>query len=244
MSRSPVVLFRWSGDSMFTPSSLQKVSQPIGRFPPMGPLGCVPHAQRYYQPTLTAQSPSRRTSLPSLGATLPSVLFAPVGRTSAVGPGRLLTRCPRRVSGKEQLSAPRFLDDPCVHALLLDPGGVSTSGRYDAETVAFRCSEYVGSAELSNGAPSHGLHAPCVRFAGGIAPAPHNTRFRWMATPYRLGTCTRWVAKRSFRLAYPFAIFLSFQALPGATVLRARPHDASHRTKPRPVRYASCVGAG
>ena len=62
MPRSPVVLFRWSGDSMFTPSSLQKVSQPIGCFPPAGPLGCVPRARRYYQPTLTAQSPSRRTS--------------------------------------------------------------------------------------------------------------------------------------------------------------------------------------
>ncbi|RKT44455.1 hypothetical protein BDD21_1837 [Thiocapsa rosea] len=142
-------------------------------------------------------------------------------------------RCPRRVSGKERLSAPRFLDDPCVHALLSDPGGVSTSGRYDAETVAFRSSEYVGSAGFSDGAPSHGLHAPCVRFAGGIAPAPRNTRFRWMATPYRLGTCTRWVAKRSFRLAYPFAIFLSFQALPGATELRARPNDQGRRAQHR-----------
>lgn len=219
MPRSPVVLFRWSGDSMFTPSSLQKMSQPIGRFPPVGPLGYVPHARRYDQPTLTAQPSSRRTSLPSFGATLPSVPFAAVGWTSANRPGRLLTRCPRRVSGKEQLSAPRFLDDPCVHALLSDPGGVSTSGRYDAETVAFRSSEYVGSAGFSDGAPSHGLHAPCVRFAGGIAPAPRNTRFRWMASPCRIGTCTRWVAKGSFRFPYPFAIFPSLQALPGATGL-------------------------
>ncbi|EGV16688.1 hypothetical protein ThimaDRAFT_4058 [Thiocapsa marina 5811] len=212
---------------MFTPSSLQKMSQPIGCFPPAGPLGCVPRARRYYQPTLTAQSPSRRTSLPSLGATWPSVLFAPASRTTAREPGRLLPRRPHRVTDKERLSSPRFLDDPCVHALLSDPGGVSTSGRCDAETVAFRSSEYVGSAELSYGALSHGLHAPCVRFAGGIAPAPRNTRFRWMANPYRLGTCTRWVAKRSFRLAYPFAIFPSFQALPGATVLRARLVGAS-----------------
>ena len=156
---------------------------------------------------------------PSLGATSSSVLFAPVDRTRADRPGRLLTRCPRRVSGKERLSAPRFLGDPCVHALLSDPGGVSASGPYNAKTVAFRCSEYVGSARISDEALSHSLHAPCVRFAGGIAPAPRNTRFRWMASPYRLGTCTRWVAKRSFRFAYPFAIFLSFQALPGATDL-------------------------
>lgn len=219
MPRSPVVLFRWSGDSMFTPSSLQKMSQPIARFPPMGPLWCVPRAQRYYQPILTAQPPSRRTSLPSLGANWPSVLFAPASRTTAREPKRFPPRRPHHVTDKERPNSPGFLDDPCVHALLSDPGGVSTSGRYDAETVAFRCSEYVGSAGLSNGAPSHGPHAPCVRFAGGIAPAPRNTRFRWMASPYRLGTCTRWVAKRSFRLAYPFAIFPSFQALPRATSL-------------------------
>jgi hypothetical protein len=187
-----------SGDPMFTPSSLQKMSQPIGRFPPMGSLGYVPHAQRYYQPTLTAQPPSRRTSLPSLGATLPSVLFAPVSRTTAHGPGRLLPRRPHRVTDKERLSPPRFLGDPCVHALLSDPGGVSPSGHYNAETVAFRCFEYVGSAGISFGALSHSLHAPCVRFAGGIAPAPRHTRFRWMANPCRLGTFTRWVAIRSF----------------------------------------------
>ena len=117
------------------------------------------------------------------------------------------TRCPRRVAVKERLSPPRFPDDPCVHALLSDPGGVSLSGRYNAETVAFRYLDYVGSADISIEALSHSLHASCVRFAGGIAPAPRHTRFRWMANPYRLGTCTRWAAIRSFRFAYPFAIF-------------------------------------
>ena len=133
---------------------------------------------------------------PSLGTTSPSVLFAPIGRTHADRPGQLLTRCPRRVSGKERLSAPRFLGDPCVHALLSDPGGVSASGPYNADTVAFRCSEYVGSAGISYEALSHSLHAPCVRFAAGIAPAPRNTRFRWMASPYRVRTFTCWVAKK------------------------------------------------
>ena len=160
----------------------------------MGPLGCVPHAPRYYQPTLTAQPSSRRTSLPSLGATLPLVLFAPVGWTHTDRPGRLLPRRPHRVSGKEQLSPPRFLDDPCVHALLSDPGGVPASGPYNADTVAFRYSEDVGSAGINNEALSHSLHAPCVRFAGGIAPAPRNTRFRWMASPFRVRTFTCWVA--------------------------------------------------
>lgn len=131
--------------------------------------------------------------------------------------GRFLRGARTAVPGKERLSPPRFLGDPCVHALLSDPGGVSTSGRCNAETVAFRYLDCVGSAGINIGALSHSLHAPCVRFAAGIAPAPRHTRFRWMANPYRLGTFTRWAATRSFRFAYPFAIFLSFQALPGAT---------------------------
>jgi len=92
------------------------------------------------------------------------------------------------------------MGDPSVHALHSDPGGVSASGPYNADTVAFRCSEYVGSAGISYGALSHSLHAPCVRFAGGIAPAPRNTRFRWMANPYRVRTSTCWVANKGFRV--------------------------------------------
>ena len=53
--------------------------------------------------------------------------------------------------------------------------------------------------ELAFEAQSHGLHAPCVRFAAGVAPGPRNTRFRWIASPYRSGTFTRRVTIRGFR---------------------------------------------
>ncbi len=53
--------------------------------------------------------------------------------------------------------------------------------------------------KLAFEAQSHGLHAPCVRFAAGVAPGPRNTRFRWIASPYRSGTFTRRVTIRGFR---------------------------------------------
>ncbi len=172
--------------------------RPVGRFPPAGPLGRVPRARRYYQPTPTTQPPSRRTSLPSLGATLSLVLFAPGGWTTANGPGQLLPRRPHRVPDKERLSPPRFLGDPCVHAVLFDPGGAHAPGRLGARAVVFRPVNDVDSALSAFEAQSHSLHAPCVRFAGGITPAPRNTRFRWMANPYRVRTFTCRVAIRGF----------------------------------------------
>ena len=63
-----------------------------------------------------------RLALPCLwSCSQPSV--GPLRRRS----GRLLTRRPHRVCDKERLSPPRFLDDPCVHALLTDPGGPPAS---------------------------------------------------------------------------------------------------------------------
>ncbi len=79
-----------------------------------------------------------------------------------------------------------------------------------AETIALQSSEYVGSVGLSYGSLSHGLQAPRMRFAGGIAPAPRNTRFQWTANPYRLGTCTQRGAKWGTRFAYRFAILRFF----------------------------------
>jgi hypothetical protein len=184
---------------MFTPSSLQKVSQPTSRFPQTGPLGRVPRRHRYYPLAPIAQPPSCRTSLPSLGTTLPLVHFALADWTASGQPGRLLTRRPHRVADKERLSPPRFLGDPCNHALLSDPGGVRASGHCQS---AHFCLPPFPQRRLhihSFEAQSHGLVAPCVRFAGGVAPTPRNTRFRWMASPFRFGTFTRRVTIRGFR---------------------------------------------
>jgi len=80
----------------------------------------------------------RRISLPSLGATLSSVLFAPVGRPAPTHLRCFLRGARTALRDKERLSPPRFTGDPCADALLSDPGEVWTSGRYNAETVAFR----------------------------------------------------------------------------------------------------------
>ena len=52
-------------------------------------------------------------------------------------------RPPVRLRGAR---SPKFLGDPCLHALLFDPGGPLASGHSDARDVAFRIYNYVGSA--------------------------------------------------------------------------------------------------
>ena len=123
----------------------------------------------------------------------------PSGTPRVVDPGPFLRRRPHRLSRKERMSPPRFLGDPCVHALLFDPGGTPAPSHCDARIVAFRTLYNVGSTSESFEAPSHGLHTPCVRFAAGVTPAPRNTRFRWMASPFRFGTHTRRVTVKGFR---------------------------------------------
>ena len=51
----------------------------------------------------------------------------PAGHRSG-GPGPLLTRRPHRSLRTEWMSPSRFLDDPCVHALLFDPSGAAAPG--------------------------------------------------------------------------------------------------------------------
>jgi hypothetical protein len=125
---------------------------------------------------------------------LPLRLTAPTGLGSFYRGARTAFR------RKERMSPPRFLGDPCVHAVLFDPGGAPAPGRSGASAAFFRPVNDVDSALSAFEAQSHSLHAPCVRFAGGIPPKPRNTRFRWMASPYRFGTCTRPVTVRGFRL--------------------------------------------
>ena len=69
-----------------------------------------------------------------------------------------------------------------MHARLSDPGGPNAPTALAQRTQC--CLPLLGKRRLRNAyfeAQSHSLHAPCVRFAVGIAPAPRNTRFRLAA---------------------------------------------------------------
>ena len=94
----------------------------------------------------------RRASLRFLRSALPPLRppSFPRSRATPRGPGPLLSRRPRRLCTVEKTRYPRFLDDPCVHAPLFDPGGPPTPGHYRAGDVVFRWINGVDSAlELS-----------------------------------------------------------------------------------------------
>ena len=109
-----------------------------------------------------------------------------------------------------------FLDDPCVHAPLFDPGGPPAPGHFRTGDVVFRTLNNVDSAFAPFEARPRGLHALCVRFAAGVAPGPRNTRFRLVASLDRSGLSPagshRWFTVMSFRLHG----VLHHQASPGA----------------------------
>ena len=111
-----------------------------------------------YQPTPTSRLPSRLTSFPSLGTTTASPPSLPRGRTLPRGPGPFLSRCPRRLSSVEKTRSPRFLDDPCVHAPLFDPGGPPAPGHFRTGDVVFRWINGVDSATML----SRLHHAACT----------------------------------------------------------------------------------
>jgi hypothetical protein len=88
------------------------------------------------------------------------------------GPGLLLSRRPHRVSRREHMSPPRFLDDPCVHAPLSDPGGVPKPGLYSSGSTAFRLHNDVGTATQL----SRLYHAACTPpvYASQAGSPPHH----------------------------------------------------------------------
>ena len=132
---------------------------------------------------------SLRASLRLLRSALPPLRppSLPRGRTLPRGPGPFLSRRPRRLSSVEKTRSPRFMDDPCVHAPLFDPGGPPAPGHFRTGDVVFRLVNDVDSAVGAFEAQSRGLHALCVRFAAGVAPGPRNTRFRLVANLVRSG---------------------------------------------------------
>jgi hypothetical protein len=125
-------------------------------------------------------------------------------------PARQGAHEPSRVPGRPLRTCPA-----------LRPRRLPAPGPYGAGVVAFRLVNDVSSAIAAFGALSHGLHAPCVRFAAGVAPGPRNTRFRWVANPFRDRTLTCRVTQGGFRLLVSFpALFPLPQALPGAITIQ------------------------
>ena len=103
---------------------------------------------------------SPRASLRFLRSALPPLRppSLPRSRTNPRGPGPLLSRRPRRLSTVEKTRYPRFLDDPCVHAPLFDPGEPPTPGHFRASDVVFRSINGVDFAS----ALSRLNHAACT----------------------------------------------------------------------------------
>jgi hypothetical protein len=162
-------------------------------FPPRGPVGPVPPLPRYYEVLrLLSVLPA---ALRCLRLAVPPVrcFFAPADEPRvADGPG-VWSSVPRPTLSGGDAQVSQVPGEPSrVHALLFDPGETSVPGLPRHLDAAFRAVNGVGSrSDQTDGAPSHGLHAPCVRFAAGIAPAPRNTRFRRVANLCRAGLVTR-----------------------------------------------------
>jgi len=128
----------------------------------------------------------------TIGYHRPSVLFAP--HTRADGPGvglGLFLRAPQPLfSGGDGRTSQVPGKPQCLHALLSDPGGTSAPGHW-----TLRCSlPLIRQRRLpqklrSFEAPSHGLHAPCVRFAVRITllTTQHSVPADGQSLPGRFG---------------------------------------------------------
>ena len=149
--------------------------------PSTGSLGSVPRLPRYYAGAPTPSRPSRRASLPSLGGTIRALACSLPQAASAAAWGLEIWSpgSPRRDSEWRRQGLPGSWGTPCEHALLSDPGGTSAPGHDRRVGAAFRCCQRRRLPRSVNfGAQSHGLLAPCLRFAVQVARYPRNTRFR------------------------------------------------------------------
>ncbi len=128
------------------------------------------------------------------------------------GPG-VVHRIPQnRFIAAETTGPPRFLEDPSGRAVLYDSG--ETSALDHCRALVLSSANWKASTLTTNihfGAPSHGPHIRCLRFAGWIAPSPRKTRFRMAGQPFRAGFVPARVPSKSFRSSHP-----PFPGFPGA----------------------------
>ena len=139
---------------------------PLGEFPPL--IGTISRLRLLIR---------HSTALRCLRLAVPrvvSISLPPDGHRIG-GPGLFVTRRPRRSTRVERMSPPRFLGDPCVHALLSDPGGTPASSRYDAGVVAFRALKYVGSAKIMLSRLNHTACTPPGYASRPGSPLNHAT---------------------------------------------------------------------
>jgi hypothetical protein len=121
--------------------------------------------------TPIACRPSRRTSLPSLGDTAVLHSFAPVRERSAANRPGLWSPVPRpEFPERRRQALPGSRGTPREHALATDPDETPTSTVATTQRCCLRLDIMPRlSHEASYGAQSHGLLAPCERFAARVA---------------------------------------------------------------------------
>jgi hypothetical protein len=165
--------------------------------PSAGSRGASSPASAVLRGAPTPERPSRRASLPSLGGTSRASLVRSRRRAArrrrawglVFGPPTDLSRGDDQVS---QVPGEPSAYMPCSPTPARSRCPASSAPRCSLPL----CQQRRLSQPGSYGARSHGLHAPCVRFAAGITPAPRNTRFRRVANLCRAGLGTRRVPRR------------------------------------------------
>ena len=151
---------------------------------------------------------SPRASLRFLRSALPPLRPSslPRGATTLRRPGPLLPRRPRRL----------FLDNPCVHAPLSDPGGPPTPGHYSAGDGVFRTDDYVDSAMMLISGLNHAACTLPVYASRPRSPqdAQHSVPAGGQPWPGRTLACG--VAQKVSVMSIPLHGIPLHQALPGA----------------------------
>ena len=113
----------------------------------------------------------------------------------------MVSRSPPGISSRRSQGSPRFLGGPqCVHALGCYPGGSPVPGPYSTEEIAFRLCRDVGSPILaSRGRFTTACTLAVYASQRRVTPTPRKTRFRWVASPYRVGFSPTGSTTKGFR---------------------------------------------
>ena len=186
---------------------------------------------------------SPRASLRFLRSALPPLRPSSLPRdgTTPRGPGLLLPRRPRRLSSVEKTRPPRFLDNPCVHAPLSDPGGPPAPGHYRTGDGVFRTADYVDSTMMLISGLNHAACTLPVYASRPRSPqdAQHSVPAGGQPWPGRTLACG--VAQKVSVMSVPLHGIPLHQALPSAQPVfpRNQHHKQHHQT--RAIGVTACL---